>query len=83
MRIQKSQRFLANASAFPADGFSCESKAKGIIKGLGFRDEDMAREVFYFSGGEKTRVSLARLLVREPGLLLQPWPVPFAPFDLE
>lgn len=53
-----------------ADGFSCESKAKGIIKGLGFRDEDMAREVFYFSGGEKTRVSLARLLVREPDLLL-------------
>lgn len=53
-----------------AGGFSCESKAKGIIKGLGFNDEDMNREIIYFSGGEKTRACLARLLVREPDLLL-------------
>ena len=51
-------------------GFSAESKAKGIIKGLGFSDEDFNRAVYNFSGGEKTRVSLARLLVREPDLLL-------------
>lgn len=53
-----------------AGGFSCESKAKGIIRGLGFTDEDFNREINKFSGGEKTRVSLARLLVREPDLLL-------------
>lgn len=51
-------------------GFSCESRAKGIIKGLGFNDDDFNREIACFSGGEKTRASLARLLVREPDLLL-------------
>lgn len=51
-------------------GFSCESRAKGIIKGLGFHEEDFGREIACFSGGEKTRASLARLLVREPDLLL-------------
>lgn len=51
-------------------GFSCESRAKGIIKGLGFTDADFNREIARFSGGEKTRASLARLLVREPDLLL-------------
>lgn len=53
-----------------AGGFSCESKAKGITKGLGFTDDDLSREIAYFSGGEKTRACLARLLVREPDLLL-------------
>jgi len=51
-------------------GFSCESRAKGIVKGLGFTEADFGREIAYFSGGEKTRASLARLLVREPDLLL-------------
>ena len=51
-------------------GFSCESRAKGIIKGLGFSEDDFGREIACFSGGEKTRASLARLLVREPDLLL-------------
>ena len=51
-------------------GFSCESRAKGIIKGLGFSEDDFNREIACFSGGEKTRASLARLLVREPDLLL-------------
>lgn len=51
-------------------GFSCESRAKGIIKGLGFTEVDFGREIARFSGGEKTRASLARLLVREPDLLL-------------
>ena len=51
-------------------GFSCESRAKGIIKGLGFSDDDFSREIACFSGGEKTRANLARLLVREPDLLL-------------
>ena len=39
-------------------------------QGLGFSDEDFNKDVNTFSGGQKTRVSLARLLVREPDLLL-------------
>ncbi|WP_242941995.1 ATP-binding cassette domain-containing protein [Desulfonispora thiosulfatigenes] len=51
-------------------GYSCEATARRIIKGLGFTDNDYTRDINKFSGGEKTRVSLARLLVREPDLLL-------------
>lgn len=53
-----------------AGGFSCEATARKVIKGLGFSDEDLTRDVNTFSGGEKTRAGLARLLVREPDLLL-------------
>ena len=49
-------------------GFSCESRAKGIIKGLGFSEQDFNREIACFSGGEKTRASLARILLRETDL---------------
>lgn len=52
------------------DGYSAESKAKGIIRGLGFQDTDFERFLETFSGGEKTRLMLARLLIREPDLLL-------------
>lgn len=50
-------------------GFSCESTARKILAGLGFREQDFSREVSSLSGGEKTRASLARLLVRQPELL--------------
>jgi len=53
-----------------AGGFSCEAVARKIIKGIGFTDDDLNRDVNTFSGGEKTRAGLARLLVREPDLLL-------------
>lgn len=53
-----------------AGGYSFENKIRRVVKGLGFSDEDLKREVNYFSGGEKTRVSLAKLLLKEPELLL-------------
>lgn len=53
-----------------AGGYGLENKVRRIIKGLGFADEDLHRDVHVFSGGEKTRVSLAKLLVQEPDLLL-------------
>lgn len=53
-----------------AGGYGLENKVRRIIKGLGFADEDLQRDVHVFSGGEKTRVSLAKLLVQEPDLLL-------------
>lgn len=53
-----------------AGGYSLENKIRRVSKGLGFGDEDLKREVNHFSGGEKTRVSLIKLLLREPQLLL-------------
>ncbi|MDD4048088.1 MAG: ABC-F family ATP-binding cassette domain-containing protein, partial [Clostridia bacterium] len=52
-----------------AGGFSCEGIARKIILGLGFSEPDLGRYTNSFSGGEKTRVGLARLLVRKPDVL--------------
>lgn len=53
-----------------AGGFGCEASARRVIVGLGFSQADLTSEVNTMSGGEKTRVCLARLLVREPDILL-------------
>lgn len=53
-----------------AGGFSCEALTRRVISGLGFSEEDQLRELTSFSGGEKTKVSVARLLVRDYDLLL-------------
>lgn len=51
-------------------GFSCEAMTRRVISGLGFTERDFSRDVADFSGGEKTKVSIARLLVRKHDLLL-------------
>jgi ATP-binding cassette subfamily F protein 3 len=51
-------------------GHHVESKAKKILKGLGFRDSDFDRKAKELSGGWVMRAHLARLLVQEPDLLL-------------
>ncbi|VAX16819.1 Bis-ABC ATPase YheS [hydrothermal vent metagenome] len=53
-----------------AGGYFIEGKAKAIISGLGFKEEDMERRVGAFSGGWRMRIYLARLLLSEPDLLL-------------
>lgn len=52
------------------DGFSYPSKITGILKGLGFLEEEFNQRVRELSGGQKTRLSLARLLLEEPKLLI-------------
>ena len=52
------------------NGYGYKSEAKGILKGLGFSDEDMSKPISILSGGEKTRVLLGKLLLRKPNLLL-------------
>ncbi|MCL1849207.1 MAG: ATP-binding cassette domain-containing protein, partial [Clostridiales bacterium] len=50
-------------------GFASETQVRRVLHGLGFREDQFARKVGSFSGGEKTRIGLARILVREYPLL--------------
>ncbi|WP_239746779.1 MULTISPECIES: ABC-F family ATP-binding cassette domain-containing protein [unclassified Mammaliicoccus] len=52
------------------DGYQYESKIKTVLTGLNFTEEDFEREIHSFSGGQKTRLSMAQMLLREPDLLL-------------
>ena len=52
------------------NGYGYKSEAKGILKGLGFKDEDIDKPISILSGGEKTRVLLGKLLLKKPTLLL-------------
>ena len=53
-----------------SNGYGYKSEAKGVLKGLGFNDEELEKPIKILSGGEKTRVLLAKLLLRKPTLLL-------------
>lgn len=52
------------------DGYSCKSRINGVLKGLGFTEEEYSQQVFTLSGGQKTRVFLGKLLLMRPDLLL-------------
>ncbi len=51
-------------------GYSYTSQIKGVLKGLGFNDDEWQLPIHILSGGQKTRVSLGRLLLLKPDLLL-------------
>ncbi|MCL2873557.1 MAG: ABC-F family ATP-binding cassette domain-containing protein [Defluviitaleaceae bacterium] len=52
------------------DGYEYSSRVKGVIKGLGFSDEESKKNVQVLSGGEKTRVALGKLLLSKADVLL-------------
>src|SRR3954447_6965265 len=60
----------AQAKLEHAGGYNWREQATGVVRGLGFADEDLDRPLRSFSGGELTRGSLARALAGDPGLLL-------------
>lgn len=62
-------------------GYTCEARAKEVLTGLGFAREEWQRPVGTFSGGQKTRLALARLLAREPDLLLLDEPTNYLDFQ--
>ncbi len=52
------------------DGYSYKSEVGGVLKGLGFFPEDYNRIISTLSGGQKTRVALAKLLLDKPDIIL-------------
>ncbi|QZY54254.1 ATP-binding cassette domain-containing protein [Crassaminicella profunda] len=52
------------------NGYGYRSELRGVLKGLGFSEEEFDQPIVQLSGGQKTRVSLAKLLLRKPDILL-------------
>ena len=52
------------------NGYSWRSGLTGVLKGLGFSEEDFEKQVDTLSGGQKTRVALGKLLLSSPDIIL-------------
>ena len=53
-----------------ADGYAYKSEVTGVLKGLGFSENEFTKPINTLSGGQKTRVSLGKLLLTKPDVLL-------------
>lgn len=52
------------------NGYAWKSELVGVLKGLGFEEEDFDKQIEKLSGGQKTRVALGKLLISRPDVLL-------------
>lgn len=52
------------------NGYAYQSELVGVLKGLGFENEDFDKKIASLSGGEKTRVALAKMLLTAPDLII-------------
>ena len=52
------------------NGYAYKSEVIGVLKGLGFGEDEFGKQVSTLSGGQKTRVSLGRLLLSKPDIIL-------------
>ncbi len=52
------------------NGYAYQSEVIGILKGLGFSEEDFEKKVNTLSGGQKTRIALGKLLLSKPDIIL-------------
>ena len=53
-----------------ANGYAYKSELVGVLKGLGFSQDDFGKSVSTLSGGQKTRVALGKLLLLKPNLII-------------
>ncbi len=53
-----------------ANGYACRSELTGVLKGLGFVEDEFGRSISTLSGGQKTRVALGKLLLLKPDLII-------------
>lgn len=66
--LDEYSRFLIRYEAM--DGYTVETKIKKILLGLGLRHETLSTPLNKMSGGERMRISIARILLEEPDLLI-------------
>lgn len=65
------ERYHAFLQDFEAKGgYYYKSEVSSVLRGLGFQEQEFDRSLTELSGGQKTRVSLAKLLVQKPDILL-------------
>ena len=57
------------------NGYAYESEVQGVLRGLGFSEEDFTKTMDMLSGGQKRRVAVGRLLVTKPDLVLVDEPI--------
>lgn len=65
------QKYAALSHTFELEnGYAYKSEITGVLKGLGFAEEEFDKSVATLSGGQKTRVALGRLLLQKPDLII-------------
>lgn len=52
------------------NGYAYKSEITGVLKGLGFTEQDYNKEISHLSGGQKTRVALGKLLLLNPSIIM-------------
>lgn len=63
--------YAQKLESFEGDGgYGFRSEVKGVLRGLGFYESDFDRDLNELSGGQKSRLSIGRLLLKKPALLL-------------
>ncbi len=67
-RLNTYNRLMSEFEA--KNGYAYESEIIGVLKGLGFQENEFSKEASTLSGGQKTRVSLGKLLLTKPDILL-------------
>lgn len=52
------------------NGYAYKSEVTGVLKGLGFTEDEFTKKVSTLSGGQKTRIALGKLLLQKPDLIM-------------
>lgn len=65
------EQYALSTHTYERDGgYQYKSEITGVLKGLGFSEEDFSQKVDTLSGGQKTRVALGKLLINKPDLII-------------